>query len=297
MKRDQDDGIHALYDYHNSDSQYKKMKPDIGLIPTSTEKRRGKLLLAFSESPAPPNGSNSFHEISFHVHNRSDEPSHVNILATASDTLLHASSLNRCDLSDNSWHYGRRYDTAPPHNAYDLWTLTGHFLDRQASVASQTRLAAGAYIPILYAVLPFGALTYNMAPISIRINHEEPFASMALPNETPQWRWISGTPVTVPPHEKILLTIEGHPLPDKQPGYAHIAHIGFIGKKRLDTPLPEPAVNPFWQVENHQLLPHETSSWTINIPKDIGRVDIWGLEHGPKGKGYHIFKRLRMNEQ
>lgn len=285
--RDKDDGVTAMVRYAGSTETYQKIKPDIGLVPSSPEMRSGALRVQFEPIEVQEvQDVSEVCEVCFSIENTTSDTAECRINLLASDTVVACAAFNRTDPKSNTWNAVQFHNGSALPQTYDLTVLSADLNHGEASVTGTHFVNAGEYVPFIYTTFPWNSETYWLAPVEITIDNTVLDVDLQQSLTSPgTWNWVRGNPISLTDAKEIALKVTASPFSETQPGYANLAYIAFVKQAQLEKQTENTLVS-----ESVTITGKETIRKCVTVPSVARRVDVWVFQKGEKGDAYHIFR-------
>lgn len=302
VERAEDDGVQARVRYRGGlSATYVLQKPDPGLVARPVAERRGALRLRFSDEvgDAPPHvlePARAGVATAFELENTSDAEVSCVAEAVVSDVLVPLTELKESRLEPDLWTITKRHNLEPPPPDYfePIWTarltpdLPPEALD--AALTGTVALPPGTYTTRvnlcgspLEASSRRGGLTLTVGGTDV---------AAVLPRNDVRyidWQWFAGAPLEVEDDEPLPINLTASPAPGVEQSWVNAAYLA-LRRVPYAAREPDQAVITKWPGDVR--IPAQGKQvWSVEVPADAARLDVWVRERGPHGKVYHIFRR------
>lgn len=295
VERDHDTGVEARLTYRTDrEFGYDKLRPDSGLIATTPEERRGRLLLCFDEADEGGeviqvgSGGNERH-VYFSCENRTGHDVRCQIEAVPSDLLVEFASFYEVNPKSDTWSVNWRHNRKQPGYPNKLAVMTGAPRDGMERIYAAVHAPEGAYLPKISLLGRPGYADWGRAPLTLLLNgnsYLQELPSGIWPSYQTWWWLALPGPVACAPGQDIRIEVQTEPNQNGD-GWAELAYLALDRVGGAEAPRPSVSIPGPGDV----MIPaHSTRRWTVVMDEASARLDVWAFEQGAAATAYHIFK-------
>lgn len=299
VARDQDDGVQAMVTYRAGEEwQYLKTRPDMGLVASTPEARRGRLMLRFEEKEAEETVNlakgEAVRTVSFSLENRSTETVEHLIELVPSEYLVEFASFADPAPEADVWIVNKMYSRGGSQQAYDVPVATArHPGEGEFDIEGTAPLPAGAYEGFVRVFGSPGLTAGRRSRVSVLAAGEELMVKTLQSGESPMaWKWHAFQQIEVDEGEaETPIKVVALGLDDGEPSWADLAYVAFQRVARAEQASSGGQPRMLWR-ESRVLQPRARASWKVQVDADVRRMDVWVYESGADGRAYRIFTEL-----
>lgn len=299
VARDEDDGVQARVTYRADEEwQYLKARPDMGLVASTPQARRGRMLLRFEEKGAEETVNLAEGEdvrtISFSLVNRSSDPVEYSIEVLPSQYLVELASFADPSPESDVWTVNKMYNQGGLPRAYDFPVATAqHRGEGEFRLEGTVPLAAGAYTGFVRVLGSPGTPEQRRSRVRIMAADQD-LAGLIPIGDTgaPEWAWhriprieVAGDEAATP----IEVVVAG--LDDGGSSWADLAYVAFQSRAESGSAELGTSASGLWMA-SREIAPRGEASWKVRIDADVRRVDVWVYETGADGRAYRIYREF-----
>ena len=299
VARDEDDGVQALVTYRADEEwQYLKTRPDMGLVASTPEARRGRMNLRFVDKGAEETvnlaGGADVRTVSVSLENRSTETVEYSIEVVLSYYLVELASFDDPDPEADVWFVNKTYNQDGVPQSYDVAVATAqHPGQGEFLLEGTVPLAAGEYTGFVRLLGSPDSPGLRRSRVRMLAAGQDLLAQVPAGDAGPmKWAWHPIPQIEVQADAaRTVIEVVASGLDDGEPSWADLAFVAFqkrSGPGSADLAAPTPGL---WR-DSRAIAPREESSWRVGVDADVRRVDVWVYESGPKGRAYRIYREF-----